>query len=286
MSPPDHLAEGETVAAALSAGSALSQPRNLPGFVPYTLVHKDMKVEPLVRLLDPERPQRIITTPTFDEHESLALYFNRFKDEASTMFADMDSIRVVAVLDYHESNSDIGEASKAPDTHHPRHGSHRAIFQAKHSPEWQTWFGKNGQKMSQVEFAEFIENNAQDITSPASADLFEMALNMAATKSANFAGKAKLENGSYTFQYSEEINGQNRPGDIEIPREIKLRLRPFMGSEPVEVTARFGYRLDGSSLSLLYTLLRIEHVKRDAFDKIVQDIEVKTERVAMRGRLG
>ncbi len=48
--------------------------------------------------------------------------------------------------------------------------------------------------------------------------------------------------------------------------------------------ARFRYRLNGGTLALWYDLLRIEHIKRAAFDSIVEKVAADTGAVVLKGR--
>ncbi len=44
----------------------------------------------------------------------------------------------------------------------------------RHSPEWDTWQSKDGEKCNQMDFAEFVEDNAPDIVNPDAATILEV----------------------------------------------------------------------------------------------------------------
>lgn len=266
------------IQSAVEAGSNLAQPRSLPGFVPFTLVPDGMKVEELKRLLDPERPQFVKAHPKFDEPASLVTYFNRFKNPASTIIADLEKSTIVAIIDHHEDPS-TDRAKPGP-----RYHTHLATFQPKHSPEWTIWTGSNKVAMGQIEFAQFIEDNAPDIQFPSAADLMEMALRFEATKGATFKSANRIQNGDTVIQYQEETAGSVAGGSIEIPKDIKLLIPVYQGGEKVEVIGRFRYRLNGGSLALWYDLLRVENLKRAAFNSIVEGVASGTTHDVLMGR--
>lgn len=255
---------------AIAAGARFGEARNLAGFKPYTLVPEGMQLATLDRLLDPERPQRTQASPSFDDALSLIEYFNRFKDAASTLFADLDSSSVRAVLDYHESGKDA------------RYRDHKATFVAKHSLEWLTWVKNSGTRMSQEQFAAFIEDNAPDIQSPTAVDLYAMALSLETAGKSEFKSHKRLEDGSVSFVFTDEVNGTSN--GVPFPKQIEVALRPYLGCEAVPLVARLRFRNDGGKLSLWYDLLRHEQAKRDAFNSIVFEIAVKTATAVLMGR--
>jgi uncharacterized protein YfdQ (DUF2303 family) len=256
--------------AAIDAGAALATPRNVPGFIPFTLVPEGMKTEKLERLLDPERPQRAKAAPTFDDADSLVAYFNRFKDGASFLFADLDSSTVRAVIDHHD------------DKRGPRYHDHRASFTAKHSLEWLTWVGNSGKRMTQEAFAVFIEDNAPDVKVPDAVALYQMALNLEAAGKSEFKSFKRLEDGSVNFVFAEEVNGTSN--GMPFPKQIEVLLRPYLGCAAVSLVAKLRFRNDAGKLSIWFDLLRHEQTKRDAFDAIVETINEQTATVVLKGR--
>jgi uncharacterized protein YfdQ (DUF2303 family) len=267
----ENITAGERdVAAAILAGSALVQPRNLTGFIPYTLVPDGMKVEKLERLLDPERPQRAKASPSFDDAASLVAYFNRFKDGQSTLFADIDSSTVRAVIDHHQASEGA------------RYHDHKASFTAKHSLEWLTWVKNSGNRMSQEQFAVFIEDNAPDVKVPTAVDLYQMALSLEAAGKSEFKSHKRLEDGSISFTFVDEVNGTSN--GMPFPKQMEVLLRPYIGCTAVPLIAKLRFRNDGGKLSLWYDLLRHEQVKREAFDAIVESIASETETFVLKGR--
>ena len=122
-------------------------------------------VVPADQLETAERPHRIKQTIAVRDCKSFLDYWKLYSDSDSRAFADRDKSLISAVLDYHQT----GEPQS------PRWGSHRLMLTLRFTEEWKTWTGKNGVKMTQAEFAEFLEDNALDIIEPSSATMVECA---------------------------------------------------------------------------------------------------------------
>ena len=62
-------------------------------------------------------------------------------------------------------------------------------------------------------------------------------------------------------------------GDLAIPNELTLALRPFQGSDPVGVAARFRFRPSAEGIRLGIRLVERERVLENAFAEIVTAID-------------
>lgn len=273
----DNITHPAELGAILQAGANLGAPQQVSGHKPYALVPKAgggtdlqyLERQPAVR------PDYITAHPKFDDAGSLIAYFNRFKNPHATLFASIDAVQVVAAIDHHEADTT------------PRAGwnSHRATFTAKHSDEWKIWAGMHGKAMNQAQFAQFIEDNTIDIVRPDGATMLEVALSIEASKSGSFKSARRLDNGSMSFSYIEDVTATaGQKGTLEIPKDFDVQLRPFIGCEKHKVTARLRYRIDDGQLRLWYELVRHEDVKRLAFDAIVAKIKDETGTTVLLGQ--
>jgi hypothetical protein len=83
----------------------------------------------------------------------------------------------------------------------------------------------------------------------------------------------RLDNGDVRFDYVEQTTAKaGEKGDVEIPKQLTLALRPYIGGPRVWVTAQFRYRLSGGNLLLGFALVRPEVILETAFDDIVTEI--------------
>lgn len=266
--------EPNNTQAAVNAGARLGEVRNLTGFKPFALKPEGCEVHILERIDERPRPEHVKASPTFDDAASLVEYFNRFKDDDSTLFADLDSSTIVGVLDHHQA--------KEKESGGARYHDHVATFKAKHSPEWLAWVGMSGKRVSQEAFAIFIEDNAPDVVSPSAAVISAMALNLEASGSSEFKSSKRLEDGSLHFHYAQEVNGTSN--GVPVPKEFRVLLRPYIGGDKVGMTAKFRFNKDGGRLTMGVDLQLIEQTKRDAFDSIVEKVAEDAERVVLWGR--
>jgi uncharacterized protein YfdQ (DUF2303 family) len=254
------IAGSGDVAAAIAAGVTLADPTAIGDglysvLVPAGASHQLVDVnEILERLaLTPKRAKGTVSPQTVDD---LARYVTRHDDtDATTIWVDADARTVTAVLNDH------GEA--------PGWGDHRAALRLALTPEWQRWKKHDGDYLGQEDFAEHIELGLTEIVQPDAADLLEVAQHIEGTKSAEFKGGHRLQSGAVAIEYVETVAARaGAKGELEIPARFKLAIAPFLGEKPVELWARFRYRIRGEKLVLGYLLERPEDVIRQSVDDI------------------
>ncbi len=124
---------------------------------------------------------------------------------------------------------------------------------------------KNGKREAQMEFAEFIEDNAPDIVEPDSATMLEVARDLSAKTDVDFASAIRLQNGQVQFKYSEQIKGTYGSGNLDVPERFTISIPVHIGSERVGITARLRYRIASGKLTFWYDLLRADMIERNAF---------------------
>lgn len=152
-------------------------------------------------------------------------------------------------------------------------GDHTARLVLKASPEWLKWVQASGRLMDQATFAEFIEDNAQNIVEPSSAEILEIAQSLQVKRGVAFESGQRLADGNVQFGYREETTATaGSAGQLSIPATLTLALRPFDGGEAYKVTAHFRYRLQGSQLTLGFKLQEPTKIREDAFTEIAGGI--------------
>jgi uncharacterized protein YfdQ (DUF2303 family) len=229
----------------------------IPGKV-YSLVTPDGRAHKMDLTGDDyrETPARKSGTTTVRDVESFLTYFEKHADDASEVYADIERRTVTAVLDAHQAGA-------------ARWGKHRVLLELRNTAAWKAWTSQNDRLMPQDAFADFIEDNLVDLVEPDSATMLELAQSFEATTSAEFQSSKRLDSGQRTFSYVEDVQAKaGQRGDITIPSTLTLALRPFEGTEPYKVTARFKYRLGGGNLQLGFKLERPEDVLSAAFEDI------------------
>jgi uncharacterized protein YfdQ (DUF2303 family) len=248
--------------ASIAAGHALATAEHerdnagkifeVDGFIPYR-VDSDGNYKPVLELL--KHPLDRKGDAVFYTARSFGDYVNRFKNPTTLIFADKVGRKFTALLDHHEAG---GEGAA-------RLGHFTAQLPLRHTPSWTIWTGSNKKAMSQADFAQFLEDNLPDIAEPAGATIVEIARTLEAKKNVQFQSSMRAEDGSHHFEYQEEVKGTARRGEIDIPDQFTLGLRPFEGSEQYAVKARFRFRIREGALALWYDLIRIDDILDGAF---------------------
>jgi uncharacterized protein YfdQ (DUF2303 family) len=226
----------------------------------------------IIALLDDEGGFRIVDTLAYGDTpalaqgssqatsvDSLVAYLARHGSDKTELWADASTSELVAVLDAHE-----GADGK------PGWGKHRISLKLAHTPAWNAWLALDGKQVDQLKFAEFIEDHVPDIAEPSPAAMLEIAQTLIATNKVDFKSGAKIANGEVQFSYVEAVEGSaGKNGDMAIPTEFFVVLRPYFGGPPYRIRARFRYRISGGGLTLAYKLDNPELVLESAFADVV-----------------
>lgn len=261
--------------AAIDAGKKLGDKREIHGGY-YTVLGQGDRIEDLEKLLI--KPRRVRAKTAMNDVPSFNDYFNAFKQDRSRLFANRDEFRIVGVLDYHGDYD-----NESIDGQDPSWCTHHVTYMAPRSPEWMTWTGADGKRMSQLDFAQFIENNVDDINTPPGAEMLEISRSLQAKKSVDFASAIRLANGEQEFSYAEVIQGSSSKGKLSIPEKFVIGIPVFVNDQPYAVEARLRYRINESKLSLWYDLHQADKIEHDAFNKIVTMIADNTGVVVWMG---
>lgn len=258
------------IEAALAAGAATGEPKNLPSGGWYAVVPEGHAVVDLEQYMP--WPRIVRQTVSAETADAFIDYFAGMEDEASMVFASILRTRIVGIVDYHKSTAEA------------RHGKHIVIYDAPASDEWNTWTQANRQGMSQDVFAQFIEDNLPDIVAPAGADMLEMAMSLEAKSSAQFISAVRLSDGSREFTYSEDVKGTAQKGKMSIPETFTLGIPVFQGGDRYEVMVRFRYRIKDGNLVIWYDLHRHIQIRDDAFGEIVSKVDAGVKAKVIEGR--
>lgn len=219
-------------------------------------------------------PRRKHGSVTLHDAASFGAYVNRHASPGTVLYADCNSNRIVAVLNDHASDG-------------PGWGDHTATLQLAHTREWQHWASQDGKLQGQQAFAEHIEQGLLEIVEPPSADMLELAQSFEAKSSASFKSGNLLQDGSRQLVYQETVDARaGQTGNITIPKQFKLGIAPYEGTDPYEIVARLRYRLQSEHLTIGYTLVRPHDVLRAAFGDVLVAIEASTGLTPLQGIRG
>ena len=245
----------------LDAGAAVAQHQVIDG-VPVIVAPDGYDVHKLDLEEFQLQPKRCYGTARLETVKSFLDYVNRNLTPGQTVvFADMDNGKFTAIFNY----SANGES--------PGWGDNRAVLFLTPTASWQRWVAQNGQAMNQLDFADFIESNAQDIVSPSAAEVMEMISALKVNKKATFHSVIDNKTGRQTLEYSEDTKGETTKGNIEFTGQFELALQPYRNRgidvTPYKVNARLRFTITEqggkNGLRVHYSLVNHDLVREYAF---------------------
>lgn len=231
---------------------------------PVFVIPADMKVHDLSNLVKEQLPRPYSLTETVEllTSDSFIEYFNRYATDSSTIFVNDSNSTFTAIFDYHDSPTE------------PCWKRHIAVYKCPKTKEWSSWEKSNNEKMTQEEFALFIEDNVREIIDPDGSTMLQIASTLKASNNVDFKSGIRLDNGQVQFNYTENIQGQaGVTGQLAVPEKLKLIMAPFMKGAAYEIEARFRYRISQGGLTMWYTLIRPHVFVDDAFADAVSKIK-------------
>lgn len=212
-----------------------------------------------------ERPRRKTGTYYVRDATSLLLYLAKHAAQDDTeLWADATRLTVTGVINGHAPTQ-------------AGHGDHRVVMTLTHTPAWKAWTEHDRKMLGQVDFAEHVEDRLIDIVTPPAADMLELVQTFTAKRGLAFESGKSLSTGQVQLEYRETLEAKaGHKGRLDIPQRFSLALAPFVGSEPVPMTARLRYRITEGELRLGFYLDRPEDVIRAAFDDVISGIDANT----------
>lgn len=221
-------------------------------------------------------PRRIAQKPMFQDVASFIDYVNRFKTEATLIFAHLTetTATLIAVLDYHAPGK-------------PDYCKHIATFTTLETPDWKAWTENDREPMGQVDFATFLEEYAHLFKVPDGASLLELVKSLHGHNNARFSQAIRLDNGAYKASYEEDVvvRGVNsvQGGDLELPPTVKAGVQVFEGGPVYEVNARLKSRINERRLVLFYETINRPLIIRDNIMLLTKKVGEATGIIPMLG---
>ena len=229
-------------------------------------------------------PERRTGTAIMSTIGSFIEHVNRFRDDDSALFGDRDPIRpsLLAVLDYH------CKTAKGS----PRFGLHRTSFSFPLSDEWKSWADVDGKKMSQSDFAEFIEDRISDIAPPpdftgeitesdtklkefitllggnvaSPSKMVELSRGLSVHVGERVKQAVNLSSGEGQIQYESE-HKDSEGAALKVPNLFLVAIPVFEGGDLYRIPVRLRYRAAAGQISWFFEMYRADKVFKHAFDE-------------------
>lgn len=240
-------------------------------------------------------PERRKGTVELTELKSFVAFVKRFLDEDSALFADRDATApaLLAVLNYHCMTADG----------RPRFGDHRARYAFPLSDEWKAWTAGSGKKMSQADFAAFLEDRIIDVADPlmalestkaqmealqcafaSPARLIDLSRGLTIRVSSNVVSQQNLANGVCMMRF-ETSHQDERGAPLEVPGAFVIKIPVFRGNDAAyQLAARLRYRVNEQKLVFWYELFRTTETFDHAFNEACDFASVQTELPLFMGK--
>lgn len=238
-------------------------------------------------------PERRRGTATLTDLDSFITHVNRHADPDSVVFADTTpgAPKLTAVFDYHRAGPEAAA----------RWGTHRAVYPFPLSDEWQVWTAKHERPMTQLDFAQFIEDRVVDVAEPAGAS--EGAKALVEKLGCDLAGPARLlelsrglsvrVNGRVTearnlstgeAQLSYEARHETDEGQpLKVPGAFLLAIPVFRGGAPYGLPVRLRYRVKEGQITWHVALYRTDFALTQSIGEALARVRAATGLPVLEG---
>lgn len=263
----------ENFQTAIDAGKALGAPVTPQSEKDIILVptgYEAKAAESLISQYLPT-PRRTKASVRLETADSFIRYVDAYKTEETRIFVtvpDNAPPSFLAVIDYHRS-----------DKNGARWGDHKAHLVTEFSEEWNRITRANKQKMDQVAFATFLEENAELMTTPKGAELLELVATLEGHNNISVSSAIKLSNGKVKMAYEEDVvlkgGASTQSGEIEFPQRLQFGVEVLSGGQGFYANARLRYRIENRKVTFWYELIDVHLIIRDVVKGVIAQITEK-----------
>ena len=209
------------------------------------------------------RPHAKAGQATAQTVDTFIALVNRHKTADSVVFADSNWRKpsFTAVIDYHRAEST-----------EPDNLRHRIAYAFPLSDEWQIWLKGNRERMTQADFAAFLEDRVADLASPfetekteferlfqtkiaAPNELITFSRGLEVAVEAKVKNVVTLQSGEGQILY-DEVHKDMNGNKIIVPGLFMLSIPIFFMGLPVRVPVRLRYRAGGGDIVWFYDIYR------------------------------
>lgn len=274
----------DTVKSLLNAGAALTEPITSKHETDFIVVPAGYTAQATEKLIEPylKLPRRVKGSARFQDLESFIAYVLAFKTEDSRLFYDRGDgskapPEILAVLDYHHDSQTAAWKE------------HTATYRPLYTEEWTRFVEKDGERMTQEPFLEFIEENTEVIIDPPGAELLEVAMSLEGKNNITCNQLLRLDNGKTKLVYSEDVELRGQPsgrkeGEVLFPNIITLGIIPFENGPGYRFKARLRYRIENRKLFFWFEIVDLHLVVKQAVNSIIATIKEKLSITPLFGK--
>lgn len=220
-----------------------------------------------------KRPRRKVAQARADDADSFIAYIRRHGSVMDcTVWIQQDPRK--RELKFHGILNDHGD-----DEAKRGWRDHTISYVPVTSAEWDLWSGKHTKAMSQLEFAQFIEENGKDIANadgfPSGADMLAMALQFEATQDVQIKSALRLQSGAVALSYTDIENAETQLR-MNVFSKFAIGIPVFFRGQAYQIEARLRYRIGNGKATFWYELVRPDVIFDDAGAEVVNKIKAGT----------
>lgn len=225
------------------------------------------------RLSKADRPDRRQGTAHHQALTSFIDHADRFKSDASAIWADARGRVLQSVLDYHPKGADSAAAW----------GRHRGIYPCPLSEAWKAWGGGQPVSLSQDDFAALLDSrdrelssgklgNGKDAADPAT--LITLANNLEVFSNAMAKRERDPNTGRLKISFNEE---KGVSGTVMPPPGFLVLIPVFQDSQPSLLEIRLRVAVEEQHAVFTVQIHAAAEVLRQAFDGICNTVADATQ---------
>lgn len=260
------------------------------------------------------RPRRAKGISVHFDQKSFIAHINRHKVASSAIFADPNSLALLAIYDYNDpslsnvavldttelktatpgdplpvigdaTGKEVGQPGAALRTcfTQPNWSQHRSSYACPKSPEWKIWSAASNKFLEGATFAELIEDNTKDIVAdkdeqgnemPTAAQLLKMALELKIDTRKVVGRKYNPVTGECTLNYTED----HQEGSTKIPAAFTIAIPVFLNSSSrIKLTCKVRLKVEGNTPKFGFLIPDLERAAQMAFKEVCEAVKSKTE---------
>lgn len=220
-------------------------------------------------------PRRTKAKAEFSDAASFVAYIKRHASDATVCWLDFNpqtySLAFLAVIDeITKENSSWRE--------------HVAVFKPEMSAEWKAWTEKDKTIFGQLDFAEWIEEHADEITVPTLQDgstrtgiptslqMLGMATSLNLTNDFKLSSNVSLQSGGVKLEFIDQENEETKR-QMELFKLFCIGIPVFHGTAQAwAIDARLKYRRNGSKALFFYELVRPDRTHQAAALSLINEV--------------
>lgn len=266
------MEKNENIAETIIKNVPLAAIEKINGRYAYAVLPANSKIQSLELYND--APATADSSVSFNDISGFMRYVKEFKNVTTRIFACEREF--TCLIDYHQ-----------PDK--PCWTNHLAKLNLRRSANWRNWVESNNFSMTQRNFANFLIENIDDITSPNGLDILSIIKSIRLIKSSENIINIDNNGAETTIEYKTSSNVASTQS-IAIPEQFEIAIPTYVGAENLIDYTHFKlvadlhveYK-DGSEINFRYKIRNLDHAEYQTFSDLVAKMEIETDVVIYKG---